>query len=136
MNINQRHLLEQLHFLRARREDMRRQLAGFERRFSATERAIAAFECARLGQPDPGPEIEEMEREHRARYSVAASGLRRSLSELNSKIHSILAELISGSRHDRLDADSKPAEERLMRAPHDEWWETQGKPCLESMFGD
>ena len=136
MNINQRHLLEQLHFLRARREDMRRQLAGFERRFSATERAIAAFECARLGQPDPGPEIEEMEREHCARYSVAASGLRRSLSELNSKIHSILAELISGSRHDRLDADSKPAEERLMRTPHDEWWETQGKPCLESMFGD
>jgi hypothetical protein len=136
MNINQKYLLEQLHFLRARREDMRRQLAGFERRFSATERAIAAFECARLGQPDPGPEIDEMERAHRARYSVAASSMRRSLSEVNSKIHSILSELISDSRRDRLDADSKPAEERLMRAPHDDWWETQGRPCLESMFGD
>jgi hypothetical protein len=136
MNINQRHLLEQLHFLRARREDMRRQLAGLEKRFSATERAIAAFECARLGQPDPTPEIDQMEREHRTENAAAASGMRRSIGELNSHIHQVLKKLISDSRHDRLDAENKPTEEKLLRQGHDDWWENQGRHALQAMFGD
>ena len=127
--------LEQLMFLRARREDMRRQLAGFERRFSATERAIAVFESARVGLPDPTAEIDAMELEHRARFAPAAAGMRQSIAAVSNQITHLLADMLRGrdSPDDWFEAENNDAEKKMIET---DWWQVQGKPTLESMFGD
>lgn len=126
--------LQQLTFLRSCREDMRRQLSRYERRFSADERAWAAFECARLGLPDPTREMDAMESEHRAENAQAAAALRRSLGEVQNQITKLLNELCTDySRDDLFPAENKRAEEKQLE---NDWWECQGKPALQSMFGD
>jgi hypothetical protein len=126
--------LQQLTFLRFCREDMRRQLSRFERRFSADERAWAAFECARLGLPDPRSEMDAMESEHRAENAAAASAMRRSLSEVQNQITKLLNELCADYSRDELFPDqNKRGEEKLLES---DWWEVHGRPALQSMLGD
>jgi hypothetical protein len=126
--------LDELAFLRARREDMRRQLSRYERKFSATERAWAVFECARLGVPDPTPEMNAIEYEHKREHALCASSLRRSISEVSEKIAHLLNELCADySRDDSFPERNKPAEEKQLES---DWWEVHGRPALQSMFGD
>ena len=127
--------LEQLMFLRARREDMRRQLASLERRFSATERAIAVFQSARNGLPDPTPEIDALELEHRARYAPAASGMRQSIAAVSNQITHLLADMLrtGNSPDDAFALENSDAEKKLLET---DWWGRQGKPTLDAMYGD
>lgn len=128
-------LIETLHFLRARREDLRRQLSRYETLYTATQRAIAVFHATRLGEPDPLPELDRLERAHAAKHAETARGIRQSLGDVNRQITSILNQLCR-SHDDSFPATNKSSEEKLMKQIDDDWWEVQGKPALQSMFGD